>query len=253
MIISFSECGCSRNPGRTGHEETLDVFLPLSPVWKWPGDPVTPSKRHFALVPHVDAVQMSVFFVCFITSLNLPPISGKYWKWLKDPLWLSSHKSNGPTIRHQSVSLNLSSSAFKRAPKPRVCFLVGSLGKSSNVCTHSVFINQRWPTFTSFLKPQASMRKESSFSECMLFSVRRSGSLSSSLVNLEASLGAFLLTRDRRARIKLSWSISTEFTFSMPERSVQKKQTTRDVLISGSNTFAQKKDSLEGLEWRDLI
>ncbi len=91
-----------------------DVFLPLSPVRKWPGDPVTPSKRHFALVPHVDAVQTWVFFVCFITSLNLPPISGKYWKWLKDPLWLSSHKSNGPTISHQSVSLNLSSSAFKR-------------------------------------------------------------------------------------------------------------------------------------------
>lgn len=54
------------------------------------------------------------FFVCFIISLILPPISGKYWKWLKDPLWLSSHKGYRPTIRHQSVPLNLSSSAFKR-------------------------------------------------------------------------------------------------------------------------------------------
>lgn len=61
--------------------------------------------------------------------------------------------------------------------------------------------------------------KASSCSECMLLSERRSGSLSSSLVKMADSLGWFLVMRLRRARISVSCRASTEFTFSMPERS----------------------------------
>lgn len=61
--------------------------------------------------------------------------------------------------------------------------------------------------------------KASSCSECMLLSERRSGSLSSNLVKMADSLGWFLVMRLRRARISVSCRASTEFTFSMPERS----------------------------------
>lgn len=61
--------------------------------------------------------------------------------------------------------------------------------------------------------------KASSCSECMLLSERRSGSLSSSLVKTAESLGWYLVMRPRRALISISCRASTEFTFSMPERS----------------------------------
>ncbi|KAK0131429.1 hypothetical protein N1851_033881 [Merluccius polli] len=55
--------------------------------------------------------------------------------------------------------------------------------------------------------------KASSCSECMLLRVRRSGSLSSSLVYTAVSLGGwFLAMRLRSARISVSCSASTEFT-----------------------------------------
>lgn len=59
--------------------------------------------------------------------------------------------------------------------------------------------------------------KANSCSECMLLRVRRSGSLSRSRVNTAVSLGAwFFVMRLRNARISVSCSAATEFTFSMP-------------------------------------
>ena len=57
--------------------------------------------------------------------------------------------------------------------------------------------------------------------------VRRSGSLSSSLVKREVSEGRFFSTRARRARSSVSWSCSTEAEFSIPERSVGKTTAVR--------------------------
>lgn len=65
--------------------------------------------------------------------------------------------------------------------------------------------------------------KASSCSECMLLRERRSGSFSSSLVKMADSLGWFLVMRLRSARISVSCSASTEFTFSMPERSAGRR------------------------------
>lgn len=70
-------------------------------------------------------------------------------------------------------------------------------------------------------KLQEWILKASSCSECMLLSERRSGSLSSSLVKVANSLGWFLVIRLRSAQINVSCSASTEFTFSIPERSVR--------------------------------
>lgn len=85
---------------------------------------------------------------------------------------------------------------------------------------------------------QGSMRKDSSFSECMLLSVRRSGSRSSSLVKRGESMTEWtpsppplssgpavgLLTRRRSVRIRFSWRCSTDDRFSIPERSVKVRE-----------------------------
>lgn len=78
-----------------------------------------------------------------------------------------------------------------------------------------------------------STRNDSSFSECMLFRVRKSGSRSSSLVNREVSLGVFFRMTERRARIKVSCSCSTNEAFSIPERSERKEH----VKLTKNKTF----------------
>lgn len=58
----------------------------------------------------------------------------------------------------------------------------------------------------------------------MLFKERKSGNFRRSFVKIEASLGWFFMIKVLNARISVSWSASTELTFSIPERSKEKKR-----------------------------
>lgn len=56
----------------------------------------------------------------------------------------------------------------------------------------------------------------------MLFKERKSGNFKRSFVKIEASFGWFFIIKVLNARIRVSWSASTELTFSIPERSKEK-------------------------------
>lgn len=56
----------------------------------------------------------------------------------------------------------------------------------------------------------------------MLFKERKSGNFKRSFVKIEASFGWFFMIKVLNARISVSWSASTELTFSIPERSKEK-------------------------------
>lgn len=65
--------------------------------------------------------------------------------------------------------------------------------------------------------------KAKSSSECMLFKERKSGNFKRSFVKIEASFGWFFMIKVLNARISVSWSASTELTFSIPERSKEER------------------------------
>lgn len=137
----------------------------------------------------------------------LPPLNVRFelevqFKRLKE----RSPKPHGRSVEVQVWFRGLGGEVWPRGPPSQAVFTVCVGG--GGVCVSSTRRKlQEWTL------------KASSCSECMLLSERRSGSLSSSLVKMADSLGWFLVMRLRRARISVSCRASTEFTFSMPERS----------------------------------